>query len=127
MSRSALRSATALGKAVTSFWVHTIIEPVRSGGPLPRHWPRPVRRVMAVAFVIYVALLASVLVSGLSNSGPDGTPAQLIGAVSTSAILYLVLDQAPQTLLIFAGAVNGLILPIGFALVLWVAWRRRDL
>ena len=31
------------------------------------------------------------------------------------------------TLLIVAGAVNGLILPLGFAVLLWVAWRRRDL
>lgn len=50
-----------------------------------------------------------------------------VAFIAVCAILYLVLDQAPQTLLIFAGAVNGLILPIGFALVLWVAWRRRDL
>lgn len=40
---------------------------------------------------------------------------------------FLLLGQAPQTLLIFAGAFNGLILPIGFAVILWVAWRRRDL
>ena len=39
----------------------------------------------------------------------------------------MALNQAPQTLLIFAGAFNGLILPIGFAVVLWVAWVRRDL
>ena len=32
-----------------------------------------------------------------------------------------------RKLLIFAGAINGLILPIGFALVMWVAWHRRDL
>ncbi|HEX2248594.1 MAG TPA: hypothetical protein VHH13_13715, partial [Arthrobacter sp.] len=33
----------------------------------------------------------------------------------------------PQQLLIFAGGFNGLILPIGFGVLLWVAWRRRDL
>lgn len=43
------------------------------------------------------------------------------------AVAYLVLNQAPQVLLIFAGAFNGLILPIGFGVVLWVAVRRRDL
>ncbi len=42
-------------------------------------------------------------------------------------VAYVVLNQAPQKLLIFAGAFNGLILPIGFGVVLWVAWRRRDL
>lgn len=42
-------------------------------------------------------------------------------------IVYLILNQTPQGLLVFAGAFNGLILPIGFALVLWVATKRRDL
>jgi Mn2+/Fe2+ NRAMP family transporter len=47
--------------------------------------------------------------------------------IAVCAVLFLVLGTAPQTLLIFAGAFNGVILPIAFALVLWVAWRRRDL
>jgi Mn2+/Fe2+ NRAMP family transporter len=47
--------------------------------------------------------------------------------IALCAVLFLILGTAPQTLLIFAGAFNGVILPIAFALVLWVAWRRRDL
>jgi Mn2+/Fe2+ NRAMP family transporter len=47
--------------------------------------------------------------------------------IAACAVLFLILGTAPQTLLIFAGAFNGVILPIAFALVLWVAWRRRDL
>lgn len=43
------------------------------------------------------------------------------------AISYALFGRAPQTLLIFAGAFNGLILPVGFGILLWVAWRRRDL
>ncbi|MGV0398556.1 NRAMP family divalent metal transporter [Corynebacterium suicordis] len=50
-----------------------------------------------------------------------------IAFIAVCAAVYLWLNQAPQKLLIFAGAFNGLILPIGFAAVLWVAWRRRDL
>jgi Mn2+/Fe2+ NRAMP family transporter len=42
-------------------------------------------------------------------------------------VIFVALGTAPATLLIFAGAFNGLILPIGFTVVLWVAWRRRDL
>lgn len=42
-------------------------------------------------------------------------------------IAFLILNSAPQKLLIFAGAFNGLILPVAFAVVMWVAWRRRDL
>lgn len=47
--------------------------------------------------------------------------------IAVSATVFSFIGQAPATLLIMAGAVNGLILPIGFAVILWVAWRRRDL
>ncbi|MDN5914876.1 MAG: divalent metal cation transporter [Pseudonocardia sp.] len=50
-----------------------------------------------------------------------------IGFIVISAVVYLLIGTTPVTLLVFAGAFNGLILPIGFTLVLWVAWRRRDL
>lgn len=50
-----------------------------------------------------------------------------VGFIAFCAVAYLLLGKAPQELLIFAGAFNGLILPVGFALLLWVAWRRRDL
>lgn len=47
--------------------------------------------------------------------------------IVVSSIVFMFLGKAPTTLLIIAGSVNGLILPVGFALILWVAWRRRDL
>ncbi|WP_293785790.1 NRAMP family divalent metal transporter [uncultured Aeromicrobium sp.] len=50
-----------------------------------------------------------------------------VAFIALSAILFVTLGAAPVTLLVFAGAFNGLILPIGFTVVLWVAWRRRDL
>lgn len=50
-----------------------------------------------------------------------------VAFIAACAVAYALMDSAPQTLLIFAGAFNGLILPVGFAVVLWVAWRRRDL
>lgn len=43
--------------------------------------------------------------------------------VFTGAV-FLMLGQAPATLLILAGALNGLILPFGLGVVLWVAGRR---
>src|SRR5699024_8283901 len=51
----------------------------------------------------------------------------VIGFVGLSAVVFLLLDQAPATLLVLAGAVNGLSLPVGFGVLMWVAWRRRDL
>jgi Mn2+/Fe2+ NRAMP family transporter len=47
--------------------------------------------------------------------------------IVASTLVYLAAGAAPVPLLIFAGAFNGLILPIGVAILLWVALRRRDL
>ncbi len=92
VNRTARRSSAALGRALTGFWVHTVVEPIRSGGPRLRVWPRPVRLVMALAFIVYLGLLAAVLVSGVDGmTGENGIPTRLIAAVSTSVILYLLL------------------------------------
>lgn len=50
-----------------------------------------------------------------------------VGFIVACLALFLLLGKAPTTLLIFAGALNGIILPIGFTLIVYVAWRRRDL
>ncbi len=47
--------------------------------------------------------------------------------IAVCAAAFLIMNKAPQTLLIFAGAFNGLILPIGFGVVLWAATMRSDL
>jgi len=44
-----------------------------------------------------------------------------------STFVFLTAGAAPVPLLIFAGAFNGLILPLGMGVVLWVALRRPDL
>ncbi|WP_218672387.1 NRAMP family divalent metal transporter [Corynebacterium pacaense] len=40
---------------------------------------------------------------------------------------YLVVGTAPAALLVFAGGFNGLILPIGFTVFMYIAWFRKDL
>ncbi|MDO5031123.1 NRAMP family divalent metal transporter [Corynebacterium sp.] len=50
-----------------------------------------------------------------------------VGFIAVCTILFVILNSAPQKLLIFAGAFNGIILPIAFAMVMWVAFRRHDL
>ncbi|MDY5839586.1 MAG: NRAMP family divalent metal transporter [Corynebacterium camporealensis] len=50
-----------------------------------------------------------------------------VGFIVVCTIMFAIMNSAPQTLLIFAGAFNGIILPIAFALVMWVAFKRRDL
>lgn len=50
-----------------------------------------------------------------------------VAFIVVATILYLAMGVAPVQLLIFAGAFNGLILPIGFTVILWAIWKRRDL
>ncbi|WP_066288421.1 NRAMP family divalent metal transporter [Arthrobacter sp. B6] len=85
--------------------------------------------------ILWAASVTSVIgaaytsVSFITNSSTKERTRNLItvGFIAFCAVAYLLIGQAPQQLLIFAGAFNGLILPVGFALLLWVAWRRRDL
>jgi Mn2+/Fe2+ NRAMP family transporter len=49
------------------------------------------------------------------------------GFILVSTTIFLATATTPVKLLIFAGAFNGLILPFGLGIVLWIAARRRDL
>ena len=51
----------------------------------------------------------------------------VVGFIAVTSVIYLLIGTAPTTLLVFAGAFNGLLLPIGIAVLLWVATRRTDL
>jgi Mn2+/Fe2+ NRAMP family transporter len=85
--------------------------------------------------ILWAAAITSVIgaaytsVSFLTRSTTSDRTRNLITVafIAVSAVIYLLAGAAPVTLLIFAGAFNGLILPIGFTVLLWVAWRRRDL
>ncbi len=50
-----------------------------------------------------------------------------VGFIAVTALLYVVIESPPTQLLIFAGTFNGLILPLGVGILLYVAWRRSDL
>ena len=86
--------------------------------------------------VLWAAALTSVIgasytsVSFLASLRP-GLEAQrnrlVMGFILVSTVVYLGAGTAPVPLLIFAGAFNGLILPIGVGVMLWVALRRADL
>jgi Mn2+/Fe2+ NRAMP family transporter len=51
----------------------------------------------------------------------------VVGFIAVTTLAYVLIGTAPTTLLVFAGAFNGLLLPIGIAVLLWVATRRTDL
>jgi Mn2+/Fe2+ NRAMP family transporter len=58
----------------------------------------------------------------------DRTRTLLVCAfIAVTTLAFVLAGAAPTTLLVFAGAFNGLLLPIGIAVVLWVATRRTDL
>ncbi len=85
--------------------------------------------------VLWAASLTSVIgaaytsISFLTTSRTADRTRNLLTVVfiAVTATIFVFLQKAPVTLLIFAGTFNGLILPIGLGVLLWVAWRRRDL
>ncbi len=85
--------------------------------------------------VLWAASLTSVIgaaytsISFLTTSRTAERTRNLLTVVfiALTATIYVLLQQAPVKLLIFAGTFNGLILPIGLGVLLYVAWRRRDL
>jgi Mn2+/Fe2+ NRAMP family transporter len=51
----------------------------------------------------------------------------VVAFIAITTLIFVSIGTTPTTLLIFAGAFNGLLLPVGIGVVLWVAWRRQDL
>ncbi|MTC59416.1 hypothetical protein GKR50_05205 [Providencia rustigianii] len=47
--------------------------------------------------------------------------------IAVSLAIYLLMGTAPAALLVFAGGFNGLILPIGLSIFVYIAWKRADL
>lgn len=89
----------------------------------------------AFGLVLWAAGLSSVIgcsYTSLTFVTTQATDVKLrnwltVAFIAVCTVFYLFLGTAPQTLLIFAGAFNGLILPIGFTVVMWVALFRKDL
>jgi Mn2+/Fe2+ NRAMP family transporter len=85
--------------------------------------------------VLWAAAITSVIgaaYTSVSFLTTPRTPARTrnlltVAFIALSATVFVVIEQTPATLLVFAGTFNGLILPLGFTVLLWVAWRRRDL
>jgi Mn2+/Fe2+ NRAMP family transporter len=51
----------------------------------------------------------------------------VVAFIAVSTVVFVTAGTAPTTLLVFAGAFNGLLLPVGIAVLLYVATRRGDL
>ncbi len=86
--------------------------------------------------VIWAAAITSVIgasytsVSFLTSAGAVSHVRRnwlVIAFIVVSTVAFVLVGEAPATLLVFAGAFNGILLPVGVGVMLWVAWRRRDL
>lgn len=86
--------------------------------------------------VIWIAAITSVIGASYTSTSflkvlgrwvTDWERWVVVGFIVASTAIFVVLGSQPVTLLIFAGAFNALILPFGLGVLLWVAWRRRDL
>jgi Mn2+/Fe2+ NRAMP family transporter len=81
----------------------------------------------AIAGVIGAAYTTVTFVTSRTKT-PDGTRTTLVVLfIAASTVIQLSIGTAPAKLLVFAGAVNGLLLPLGIGVLLWVAWQRADL
>jgi Mn2+/Fe2+ NRAMP family transporter len=86
--------------------------------------------------VLWAAAITSVIgasytsVSFLTSATAISTwrrNALVIVFIVVSTVAFVFVGEAPADLLVFAGAFNGILLPVGVGVMLWVAWRRRDL
>jgi Mn2+/Fe2+ NRAMP family transporter len=86
--------------------------------------------------VLWAAAITSVIgasytsVSFLTTSATIGRWRRnilVVAFIVVSTVAFVLVGEAPADLLVFAGAFNGILLPVGVGVMLWVAWRRRDL
>jgi Mn2+/Fe2+ NRAMP family transporter len=81
----------------------------------------------AMACVIGAAYTTVSFVTSRTKTS-DGTRTVLVVLfIAVSTVIYLSVGTAPAQLLVYAGAFNGLLLPMGIGVLLWVAWQRPDL
>lgn len=89
----------------------------------------------AFGMVLFAAGLSSIIGASYTSisfittkeTNSKVTAGLTIGLIVVCTLVFAFVGQAPQKLLIFAGAFNGLILPIGVAVVMWVTVKRQDL
>lgn len=81
----------------------------------------------ALTSVIGCSYTTVTFLTSRTKTSPRKTNFLVVGFIALSTLLFLLIGAAPAQLLVFAGAFNGILLPIGIGVMLWVAWMRRDL
>jgi Mn2+/Fe2+ NRAMP family transporter len=81
----------------------------------------------SISSVIGASYTSITFITSRTRTGNRTRTALVVAFIAITAITYLLIGAAPTTLLVFAGAFNGVLLPIGIGIILWVATARRDL
>ncbi|WP_144717978.1 NRAMP family divalent metal transporter [Agrococcus jejuensis] len=81
----------------------------------------------AITSVIGAAYTSATFLSVFSRTLRGGWPLQLatVAFIVVSLIVYLLIGTAPAALLVFVGGFNGLILPIGLTIFMYIGWFRQ--
>ena len=83
----------------------------------------------ALSSVIGAAYTSATFLSAFSKRLAKGWPLQLatVAFITVSLIVYLSIGTAPATLLVFVGGFNGLILPLGLTIFMYIGWFKPQL
>lgn len=81
----------------------------------------------AMSSVIGASFTSISFVSSYSRRLRDYEGLAVAAFVVACCTVFLLAGQTPATVLIFSGGFNGLVLPLGVSITMWIAWRRRDL
>ncbi|TCC53556.1 divalent metal cation transporter [Kribbella capetownensis] len=81
----------------------------------------------SIACVIGAAYTTVTFVTSRTKTSEGTRTVLVVLFIAVSTVIFLAVGTAPARLLVFAGAFNGLLLPLGVGVLLWVAWQRPDL
>ena len=81
----------------------------------------------AITSVIGASYTTVSFVTTRTGTSERTRTALVCGFIAFTTLVFVLVGTAPATLLVFAGAFNGLLLPFGIGVLLWVATRRADL
>ena len=81
----------------------------------------------SITSVIGASYTTVTFITSRTRTSDKVRTALVVAFIVVTTTIFLIAGAAPVTLLIFAGAFNGLLLPIGIGVMMWVAWARRDL
>jgi Mn2+/Fe2+ NRAMP family transporter len=81
----------------------------------------------AITSVIGASYTTVTFVTSRTRTSETVRTALVCGFIAVTALIFVVIGTAPTTLLVFAGAFNGLLLPFGIGVLLYVGTFRGDL